>query len=613
MKICFKGELCFSEGLERLRKILDFEISDDGVELVSVQGEKVGASLKEGKATIYYNSKNQFFREFGVLLQNAKTKDEFEIVENTPFKTIGVMIDASRCAVPKVSTVYETLDYLAVMGYNMAMLYTEDVIELESRPYFGYMRGRYTKDELKAMDDYAYDYGIEMIPCLECYGHMGKYLLWSEAYEIKDTAQVLLAREEKTFEFLDELIGTVSGCFRTNRIHIGMDEAWDMGRGRFLDKNGYVEPIEIFNEYMDRLVGITNKYNLIPMMWSDMYFRTVGGGYYQWGFDFPENLKKSIPKEVQLVFWHYGECPGCDNEMIKKHLELNRDVIFAGGLWSWSGHYPEHNHAYESAKFSIDACRKNGITEMMTTMWKDDNAECDHFSNLFGLSFNAELCYNENPSDEYLKERFEFVTGGDYDAFYNMSKYHNRFGEDAEYKSYSQHFLGKPLFWQDVMEGMFDTHLYDKTMSEHYKTCAEEMKKVTGKWDYIYKHATTVFEYLSLKAEFGEKAVPAYKKGDVETLKYLSDVVLPKMKEKLQQVHNLHKEKWIKLYKMLGWSNLDIRYGGLCARIDTAKMFIDQYLAGQIEQIEEFEEPRLHKGISGFTKYTSIATPIGQI
>ena len=68
------------------------------------------------------------------------------------------------------------------------------------------MRGRYTAKSLKEIDDYAYEYGIEIIPCLECYGHMEKYLMWGEAAPIKDTDSVLLAREPETFKFVEELI-----------------------------------------------------------------------------------------------------------------------------------------------------------------------------------------------------------------------------------------------------------------------------------------------------------------------------------------------------------------------------------------------------------------------
>ena len=36
------------------------------------------------------------------------------------------------------------------------MLYTEDTYEVDNEPYFGYMRGRYSADELRELDDYAY-------------------------------------------------------------------------------------------------------------------------------------------------------------------------------------------------------------------------------------------------------------------------------------------------------------------------------------------------------------------------------------------------------------------------------------------------------------------------
>ncbi len=356
----FQVDKTFEAGIERLKNILDFE-AGNGITVTAVEGERAGVTLKNGAATIYYHKKHYFFRALGLLVEHAKTQTDFEIFEDTYFEELSIMIDTSRGAVPTVAAVNKMLDYMVLMGYSMAMLYTEDTVALENYPYFGYMRGRYSAEELKAMDDYAFDYGMEMIPCLECYGHMEKYLMWPEAAPIKDTAGVLLAREEKTFEFLDQLIGHVSSCFRSKRIHIGMDEAFDMGRGAFLNKHGYVPPFEIFNEYMKRLIDITNKYGLTPMMWSDMYFRNCAAdkrGYYFAETEIPQAVADKIPEEVELVFWHYGEKPFCDDYMLKKHTALGRKTIFAGGLWSWIGHFPENNYMMETSRFSLDACRK---------------------------------------------------------------------------------------------------------------------------------------------------------------------------------------------------------------------------------------------------------------
>lgn len=612
MKLTFQVDKDFLVGIERLEKILGYE-QGEGILVKAEKSERSGVVLKNGTAVIYYSQKHLFFRQLGILVQNAKEKTEFACFDDPFFEGVSAMIDSSRCAVPTVSAACKLLDYLAVMGYSMAMLYTEDTIELENRPYFGYMRGRYTPEELRAMDDYADAYGIELIPCLECYGHMHKYLIWAEAAPIKDTDGVLLAREEKTFAFLEELISTVSSCFRSRRIHIGMDEAWDMGRGKFLNKNGYVPPFQIFNEYMERLIAITNRYGLTPMMWSDMYFRvnTNNNAYYDENTVVPQETINQIPKEVELVFWHYGEQPHCDDYMLKKHAALGRHVIFAGGLWGWIGHFPEHNYAMEATRFSLDACRKNNVREAMITVWSNDNAECDLFANLFGLSFFAEMCYDKDVTAEKLCQRFEASTGGKYDAFYAMSLYHNTFGPSDDYSAnFHDRFLGKPLFWQDIMEGLYDTHLFAKPMSGHYAACAAQMKEYAGgTWNYLYDFAYKVFDYLAIKTLIAENLQPAYQRDDREKLAEISNVLLPLLKEKTAAVHKAHKAMWFASNKVLGWSNLDIRYAGVAARCDTAKELIDLYLAGQTPVIEELEQKRLHKPLSGFAHYSAMATP----
>ena len=62
------------------------------------------------------------------------------------FDNFGVMIDCSRNAVPSVERLKLFFSVIAKMGYNVAMLYTEDTFEVENEPYFGYKRGRYSGD-----------------------------------------------------------------------------------------------------------------------------------------------------------------------------------------------------------------------------------------------------------------------------------------------------------------------------------------------------------------------------------------------------------------------------------------------------------------------------------
>lgn len=608
MKFNFNVDSSFENGISRLSNFLGFEIGS-GINVKAESGDRIGVSFANGEATIYYKEKSHFFRELGLLIQNAKEKEAFEITEDDFFKTIGYM-HSTGIACPNVPAFKEYLDMLALMGYNMAMLYTEDRLELPNFPYFGHLKGRYTVEEIKELDDYAFDYGIELIPCIECYGHMAEYLIWDAGRPIKDTSSVLLAREEKTFEFIEELIKTASSAVRSNRINIGMDEAADMGRGKFMDKNGYVPAMQIFEEYMERLIQITDKYGLTPMMWSDMYIKLNSkiNSYYDTEVEFPQEVIDKIPN-VQLVFWHYGEEPYCDDIMLAKHNQLGRDVIFAGGLWDWYNIFPDHEYCFETMDFSLKACRNNGVHEMMVTSWNSG----EYIGGLLGLSFSAEKCFNPDVTEEEIRKRFEFCTGGDYDAFLLTGQFNNVFNKETKYEDFNKRYLGNALFWQDPLEGLFDDQLFEKPMSTHYAECAEKMKAFGGKWKFFYEYAVNVFSFLTIKTKIAETLWPAYQAKDMDTLKHIANDLLPELLKLFDRTYEGHIEVWEYCCKELGWASTDIKWNGFHGRLKTAKRLLDRYLNGDIDRIEGLDAPRLYKGVHPFMTYLNVGTVVSRI
>ena len=85
---------------------------------------------------------------------------------------LGIMVDCSRNAVMSVDALKRLIDALQKMGYNMLMLYTEDTYEIDGQEKFGYLRGRYTKDELCELAAYSKSRDIEMIPCIQTLAHL---------------------------------------------------------------------------------------------------------------------------------------------------------------------------------------------------------------------------------------------------------------------------------------------------------------------------------------------------------------------------------------------------------------------------------------------------------
>ena len=91
---------------------------------------------------------------------------------------LGVMLDVSRNAVMNMENLKRFLDVLAKMGYNCMFLYAENTYEVDGEPYFGYMRGRYSKKEMKEIDAFAASLGITVIPCIQTLAHLNAIFRW---------------------------------------------------------------------------------------------------------------------------------------------------------------------------------------------------------------------------------------------------------------------------------------------------------------------------------------------------------------------------------------------------------------------------------------------------
>lgn len=260
----------------------------------------------------------------GLWIEKSKKHAEFEQVEDKHFKTTGVMPDVSRNAVLKKEQLYFFLRKMAVMGLNTLMLYIEDIYEIEDEPYFGYMRGRYTQEELKQVDDYAHALGIEVIPAIQTLAHLQTALRWNDRRNIKDTADILLVGEEETYRFIDKMITAATRPFRTKRIHIGMDEAMDLGLGRYLELNNYQHRFAIMMKHLDEVMKLTTEKKLEPMIWSDMFFRIASKNneYYDEEGIIPQEVVEQIPREVQLVYWDYYHSEQAHYQLFRKSIKI---------------------------------------------------------------------------------------------------------------------------------------------------------------------------------------------------------------------------------------------------------------------------------------------------
>ncbi|WP_054957350.1 beta-N-acetylhexosaminidase [Paenibacillus dakarensis] len=606
MNIFLQG---LTEGLARgtaeLADILGIQLQQGGVTVEVTQGEGPLMISRSGDhGSIRYQDQIHFYRALGLFVEHAKESDTFEISELPRFDFNGTMLDASRNGVMKVETIKQFIRYMAVMGMNGLMMYTEDTYEVEELPYFGYMRGRYTQDELRECDDYADMFGIEMIACIQTLGHLHHALKWNYAGDMKDHNDILLAGEPKTYEFIEQMIRAAAETFRSKRIHIGMDEAFQVGLGSYLRKHGFRDRFEIMNEHVSKVLDITKKYKLRPMIWSDMYFNLLSNDYqghlYNVNANFSDENMDKIPDGVEFVYWDYGRGDEQGYEKIyDMHLKFGSKPIFAGGIHMWNSIAPNYGKTWKTSQPALRAAKNKGLREVLATAWGDNGNETNHLVILAGLQLFAEHGYRDDVDDAHLAKRLKACTGLDLFEPLVSLKYMDEIPGVDE----GNHWMANPskfLLWQDLLLGLFDAHIKPDTeamLPGYYADMEQKWHQVKEKLPAPFNSLFETYEklagVLSVKGTLGVRIKRSYDTGMVEDLKSIAVNELPELIRRVEALRIVHRQAWMQTYKAFGWEVLDIRYGGLKARIQSAGDRLMDYVNGHVNTLEELEEARL--------------------
>ena len=504
------------------------------------------------------------------------------------FRTFGVMLDCSRNAVMSPDKLKHLISLLAKMGYNQLQLYMEDTYEVEGEEYFGYRRGRYSAEELKELDDYAYVMGVELVPCIQTLAHLNAAIRWPKYAEITDINDILLAGDERTYALIDRMFSSLRACFRTRKIHIGMDEAHRIGRGKYQDLHGATEPGEILMMHLERVCGIAAAHGFEPMMWSDMFYRIAYGDYYNTKAKFNPAVKKKIPANLTLVYWdYYHTQKQTYTSLLRSHKQLCDRIVFAGGAWKWAGFTPHNDFSFRATKAALSACREEEIRDVFLTMWGDDGAEASAFSLLPALCYAA--CIADGISDmASIRARFRTITGCDWNDFLLL---------DLPDRTVPAHGIINPSkyeLYNDCFLGIVDTAVQPED-GKKYASFARRLAnaaKRTGEYAYLFDTGSKLCSVLALKANIGNVTRDVYAAKDPERLKALI-ADYNKMIRRTEAFYYAYREQWYRENKPHGFDVQDIRLGGLLCRMKSCRDRLTDLANGKIDRIPELEEPTL--------------------
>ena len=508
------------------------------------------------------------------------------------YKKFGVMIDCSRNAVMLPSQVKKFTEYIKKIGYDTLLLYMEDTYAIDGEPYFGYMRGRYTAEELRDIDIYAKNKGVEVIPCIQTLAHFHTLVRHDTYKDIVDTADVLLAGEEKTYTLIERMFETISKTFSSKNVHIGMDEAKFLGTGKYLQKNGYVKPFEILKEHLRKVVEIAKKYGLKPIIWSDMlFYESNNGCYYGKDIQIPSNVSECLPKDVQLAYWDYYHYKKEEYDgMIKSHELLNRPLWFCGAVWTWCGFVPLWEKTLRTMKEAMQSVRERGVNQVMITMWGDGGKECSYFSAL-PLLYAVRQYADGNFDENAIRDGFFQTTGLQFNDFQLISKIN---GCDCLQNLYtcSMH------LYNDCLLGFNDCFVEEngEIPYNEYKEEIREIKRRVREFAYIFDTIEKLCNVLQIKYDFGVRLRKAYRQNDKKELKKIyneCDLLI----RRINVFYQSFKRLWHIENKAFGFEVQTLRIGALIQRIKDCKQLLKDYFSKKITAISQLEETPLRRGV----------------
>lgn len=506
-------------------------------------------------------------------------------------RKLGVMLDCSRNAVMRPEKVKEFAAMIAGMGYNMLQLYTEDTYTIEEEPFFGYMRGKYTKEELRDIDAYCASIGVELVPCIQVLAHLSRITHWEEYIPHTDCFDILLVGDPRVYELIDHMFKAISDCFTSRKVNVGMDEAMLLGLGKYMHLHGYTNRIDIMAEHLDKVKEIADKYGFTIMMWSDMFFRICNNNeyYVEEGPVVTEEMIASVPKGVELIYWdYYGRDKKHYDVHFEAHQKFHNPLGFAGGIFTWFGFVPNLKFTLTTAEAAMRSQLEHPVDTVLFTLWGDGGKECSYFSTLPVLFAAAEF-YRGNFDRQDIAVRFKEYTGYDFDMFMALELPNETGEENTPY-----HNPSKYLLYNDPFLGLYDFTVADD-MPERYRKATETLEQWSEghPYSYLFAFEAKLSKVLERKCDLGIRIRNAYTGKDMDSLRWIAAEEIPMLRSQVEELYEALRTVWFTENKAFGFEVLEGRFGTILLRLQSCAKRMLAYVNGEISEIEELEEKQL--------------------
>ena len=272
----------------------------------------------------------------------------------------GVMLDIARDKVPTMATLEALIDRLASWKLNQVQLYMEHTFAYQAHREVWAEASPFTADEVRHLDAFCRERHVELVPNQNCLGHMERWLKHPRYRPLAMSPdgfvnQRGMLRPPTTIEpsnpaslaLVRELLSELLRNFGSRRVHVGLDEPWELPDQRFGEYLGWVRTLR----GLDELDGHE------MLVWGDILAMH------------PELLGE-LPDRVTVCEWGYEDWHPFDQRTAAL-AAAGRPFWVAPGTSSWLTILGRVTNMVGNNVVAVEAALANGGAGFLTTDWGD--------------------------------------------------------------------------------------------------------------------------------------------------------------------------------------------------------------------------------------------------
>ena len=293
-----------------------------------------------------------------------------EIEDRPDFPIRGAMLDVSRNRVPTMAYLKRLIDRFAEWKINHLQLYIEHTYAYEAHEDVWRDASPFTAEEIRELDEYCRERFIELAPNQNSFGHFHRWLVhdryrplaevpegFRHPFSIDPEPFSLCATDPRVLELLAGLYDELLPQFTSRRFNVGLDETFDLGRGRSAEACAERGKPAVYLDFLRRVHGLVTERGRETLFWGDIIL------------EHPELIDR-IPEDAVALCWGY-EADHPFEDQCARLAASGREFWVCPGTSSWNSFGGRLRNAVSNLAAAASAGMEAGARGFLVTDWGD--------------------------------------------------------------------------------------------------------------------------------------------------------------------------------------------------------------------------------------------------